>query len=76
MRRLESDEIKELASRRGVKKIAVENFLISMIANPNRYCATQNAYHDQKLYGWNTATINAILDGIDLSYDTEVRDNQ
>ncbi len=74
MRKLELDEIEKLASRCGVKRIAVENFLISITANPDRNCATQNAYFDQILYGWNGVTLKAILDGIDLAYETDLEE--
>lgn len=67
MRRLTTEEIEKFASRKGVRKIAVENFLGTLTANPNRYCAVQNVYLDQSLYRWNSATVKAILDGIDLA---------
>lgn len=67
LRRLTEDEVNRFASRKGVKKIAVENFLISVTANEIKYNAVQNAYYDQRLYKWNSATLKAILDGIDLA---------
>lgn len=67
MRVLNSEEIDKLANRKGVKKIAVINFLSSVTANPDATCATQNLYMDARVYQWNTATVKAIEAGIRLA---------
>lgn len=61
---LDINEIRRLASKPGVKKIAVENFLISVSANENEWTAIQNLYLDAGLYRWNSATQKAIKEGI------------
>lgn len=67
-RELTADEIERLASRNNVKRIAVENFLGTVTANPNKDAAVGNAFADAKAYGWNRATLQAILTGIDLAF--------
>jgi hypothetical protein len=67
LRALTSEEIAPLAARKGVRKIAVENFLCTVHANPDAYCATQNLYMDANMYKWNTATQSAIKAGITLA---------
>lgn len=61
---LDIKEIEKLASMKGVKKIAVENFLMTVGNNPNEYAAIQNMYMDAGLYKWNAATQKAIEEGI------------
>lgn len=61
MRELTFKEITELANKPNVKKIAVENFLMS--SGTDRY-AEANAEHDAKLYNWNTETKKAIRTGL------------
>ena len=65
MRELTSAEIERFASRKGVKRIAVENFLMSMGTNERN--AVGNLWLDRGLYKWNSATVRAILAGIDLA---------
>jgi len=65
MRNLTIKEISRLGSRVGVKKIAVENFLMSM--GTNAYNAEQNLRLDTYLYNWNATTTKAISDGIKLA---------
>ena len=67
MRELTMEEIKKLAARPGVKKIAVENFLMTIHHNPSIQAALENLALDAKLYRWNRATVKAILTGIKLS---------
>jgi hypothetical protein len=62
------DQIKRLASRKGVKAIAVENFLGSIDCNADASTAFGNAAIDAKLYKWNAATVRAINDGIALHF--------
>jgi hypothetical protein len=68
MRNLTDAEIAKLASRAGVKKVAVENFLGSLYAPAGQSGNVANAYMDAKSYKWNAATIGAIVDGIKLAY--------
>lgn len=65
MRSLTAEEIKRLASRKGVKRIAVENFLSTM--GDNAAIALYNLALDARLYKWNIQTIKAIEDGIKLA---------
>ena len=65
MRKLTNEEIESLASRKGVKRIAVENFLATM--GTNRTNAAINLGMDAKSYKWNLATVRAIRKGIDLA---------
>lgn len=57
------EKIRELASRKGVKVIAVQNFLMSLDAS-NIAFADANLVMDAGLYKWNAATQKAIRDGI------------
>jgi hypothetical protein len=65
MRKLSNFEIEQFASRKGVRRIAVENFLSSM--GDNAMYAGMNLSQDSRLYKWNTATIRAIREGINLA---------
>ena len=65
MRQLTIPEINKLASRKNIKKIAVENFLMSM--GDNSLAASINMGYDADLYKWNSVTIQAIKDGITLA---------
>lgn len=65
MRKLTNEEIQKFATKTGAKKIAVENFLMSMGENEND--ARSNLKLDTNLYKWNAATRNAILAGINLA---------
>jgi len=69
MRKLTNQEIEKLAGRRGVRKIAVENFLGTM--GTDKQTATSNLWLDVGLYKWNNATVKAILDGIKLASKVE-----
>lgn len=70
MRKLTLEEISKFASRRGVRKIAVENFLMSM--GEMEYNARANLRIDARLYGWNNSTVLAIQAGINLASKREV----
>jgi len=67
LRELKIEEIKKFSSRRGVKKIAVENFLLSVHNNITKSVALDNLFYDAQIYKWNRATVKAILDGINLA---------
>ena len=68
MRELTGAEIERLASRRGVRKVAVENFLMTLGYAGSASAERRNLYADARSYGWNAATEQAILDGIELAY--------
>jgi hypothetical protein len=65
MRQLTSEEIEKLASRKGVRRIAVENFLSTMGSDSS--AAYGNAEQDTRDYNWNAPTRNAIYAGISLA---------
>lgn len=65
MRSLTLQEIEQFASRPNARRIAVENFLMSM--GSDKEVAIANLTLDTKAYGWNTATTGAILAGIKLA---------
>lgn len=65
MRKLLSYEIENLASRVGVRRTAVENFLSSM--GFDYFGACGNLALDAKLYKWDSRTRKAISDGIRLA---------
>jgi len=65
MRELTTAEITKFATQPDVKRIAVENFLMSMGDNADE--ALANLRLDNRLYRWNHQTYNAILDGIRLA---------
>lgn len=67
LRELALDEIKKLSSRKGVRKRAVENFLMTLTANEDSSTAYTNLSLDARLYNWNSATVNAIARGIELA---------
>lgn len=67
MRQLTLQEIKRFASRQNVRRIAVENFLLSVTNNQSSQDAYRNLFRDARLYRWNNETIKAIKEGIDLS---------
>ena len=68
MRKLTAEEIEKLAMRKGVKKIAVENFLMTVTNNANERDAWMNLEMDARLYKWNVKTVRAIGDGIQLAF--------
>lgn len=58
-----SEQIEKLASRKGAKRIAVENFL-GTLGTMSRADALGNLDADARAYRWNAATVNAIRAGI------------
>lgn len=62
MKKITSERIAELAGAKGCKKIAVENFLMSMGENAQE--ALANLEYDARIYKWNEATKKAIQKGI------------
>ena len=67
MRKLTIEEIEKLASRRNVKRIAVENFLATVTNNTNAFFARLNLGRDAAIYDWNHETVAAIEDGIRMA---------
>jgi len=65
MKKLSIQEIEKFSNRSGVKKIAVENFLMSMGTNETH--ARLNLQMDGEHYKWNWITYRAIEDGIKLA---------
>jgi hypothetical protein len=66
-RHLTNEEIEILASKPGVKRIAVENFLGSL--QSNSYAAdVANMQMDAGMYRWNAQTVSAITKGINVAY--------
>jgi hypothetical protein len=51
------------------RKIAVMNFVGSLVGIDRRM-EVQNVYLDAKLYKWNQDTVDAIIFGIHLFYDS------
>lgn len=74
MRKLTIQEIEKFASRSGVRKIAVENFLMSMGDSP--MFARTNLTRDAGLYAWNAKTVMAIDDGITLAMKNQITDER
>ena len=67
MNPLTTDKIEKLASRKGVKKVAVENFL-GTLWDSTSWSAFANLDADARSYKWNAATVKAIRDGINLAF--------
>ncbi len=65
MRELKEEEIQKLASLKGVRKIAVENFLGTM--GTDDQAAKGNLWLDARSYNWNQKTISTILRGIEMA---------
>jgi len=64
------EEINRLASLKGVRKIAVENFLLSTVdANERKDYALGNLALDAESYKWNTPTVEAIRRDINYYFD-------
>ncbi len=67
LRRLTYTEIETLASRPGVRRIAVENFLCSFPTDLEPMYQNMNLHDDARAYGWNTQTVQAIKEGLRLA---------
>ena len=69
-RHLTEAEIEKLASRGGVRRIAVVNFL-GTLSGRGREGELANLVMDSHLYApkWNAATVAALRDGINLAYN-------
>ena len=62
---LSNERIEELASNKGVKRIAVLNFLGTVGANECVEYAYLNLDMDMHMYSWNQLTVDAIKKGIE-----------
>jgi hypothetical protein len=64
-------EIEEFASRHGVHKEDVEEFLDTVGEAGTKDGALLNLYYDARLYNWNISTVQAIEAGIQSAYANE-----
>lgn len=68
LRKLRAWEIERFSSRKDVKQLTVEYFLMSCYnMGLTRDEALANAFYEAGLYGWNSETKQAVLDGIHLA---------
>jgi hypothetical protein len=67
-RELTGAEIEAFAARPGVKRVAVENFLMTVHCNGDVRAAQCNLESDEWSYGWNSPTVQAIRAGIELAF--------
>ena len=65
---LSSEQIEKYANRKGVRKIAVENFLSTLGNAGSMGGELANLYKDTQLYKWKSATVRAIESGIRKAY--------
>lgn len=70
MKTLTREQVERLASRKGVKRTAVENFL-GTLGGSSREEALVNLELDARSYKWTAKTVKAINDGIDLADEVE-----
>jgi hypothetical protein len=68
MRKLNEKEMMLFANKNGVKILAFDNFITSIDLSKPKYQHVFNLCLDSGLYKWNVATIEAILNGIDIMY--------
>ena len=61
-------EVKKFASRPGIRRVAVENFLDSMPLELGMAANQLNCARDSVVYKLNCPTISALLDGIEEAY--------
>lgn len=71
MRQLTKGELDRFASRAGVKKVAVYNFLGTLGNADSMSGELGNLNQDARDYCWNAATVKAIEAGILLAYASE-----
>ncbi len=60
--------VEKVSNKKGVKKIAVENFLMSLDKDYSYQDTKANLYNDSQSYKWNYKTIETIGKGINLFY--------
>ena len=63
---LTNEQIEKLAAGKGVRRVAVENFLGTL--SGDRGADLRNQGLDSRLYRWNMQTCAAIRTGIKLAY--------
>jgi len=73
---LTSEEIAYFASRPDVRKIDVENFLMSIDPAMPHAAHLLNLARDGNAYKWNKPTVLAIMDVISLVYNRKVEVKQ
>ena len=66
LKSLTLEQVQKLAERKGAKKIAVENFLLTSAGWTYSDCIA-NLDLDARLFKWNAATVKAIRDGLILA---------
>lgn len=69
-------QLEKLANGKGVKEVAVWNFVGTCDNCGSRMYANMNLNEDARMYKWNQATINAIKKGIDIVYDNMMKTRQ
>lgn len=69
LRKLSSPELEKLASRDGVDKTVVINFLSEIHNREHAVAASMGANYAKIEHKWNNRTFQAILDGIRLAAD-------
>jgi hypothetical protein len=67
MRNLTTEEIDSILTRYPKAKANAVSNVLRDLHNKDPYQRTLNVHQDAKSYGWNTATVNAILRGIDIA---------
>ena len=67
LRELTEEKVSKLASRPKVRRVAVENFLMTVHYNKTSSIAIANLRLDARLYKWNDETVRAISDGIKMA---------
>ena len=72
--RLTLEQIEKYASRKGVKRIAVVNFLSTIDTERDTPIGCMmNCHMDEALYNWNRATVMAIEAGIRDLFSADAR---
>jgi len=75
LRDLTPQEIEKILKKfPNAKLVAVENFLMTVGQNQNKYYALANLDKDRLLYGWNSDTVRAIRKGIDLASKSQKKE--
>lgn len=69
---LTADVIEEYAARPGARRLAVENFLMTVHNNPTQHDALMNLSMDARLYGWSDETVKAIGYGIFRAFQEDI----
>jgi len=70
MQRLTKTEIEKYANVKGVKRVAVINFLSSLDPDIGAMGNTMNMHMDAKMYKWNEVTVRTIEAGIRAAFSS------